>query len=111
MDTLDIKGRARVARILVALSGKPLSLGELKRMRLMGTPTLYTFLEWMERRGLVESEKVRGGRGRPRIVYRLTPAGKSLLPFEANARLPPSQARSYYNSVSIGYDRGEAKFP
>jgi len=50
MDTLDIKGRARVARILVALSGKPLSLGELKRMRLMGTPTLYTFLEWMERR-------------------------------------------------------------
>jgi ubiquinone/menaquinone biosynthesis C-methylase UbiE/DNA-binding HxlR family transcriptional regulator len=112
LDTLDIEDRARVARILITLSSRPLPLGELKGMRLMGTPTLYTFLEWMKKRGLVESSRgTQARRGRPRVVYRLTPAGRELLPFETNPRLPLLKARSYYNSVSIGYDKREARFP
>jgi hypothetical protein len=78
----------------------------------MGTPVLYAILSWMERRGLIaRTEEAGGGRGRPKVVYRLTPKGGALLPFKVNASLPPSEVRFRYNSRFLCYDLGEARFP
>jgi len=57
-----------------------LTLGEAESITGLTRPTLREHLTQLERDGLVCHVMERHGRGRPRLLYRLTPAGTQLFP-------------------------------